>query len=190
MAKTISKGKSASSRARAIRAANLRDAQNGAATLAPDRDTDGLDAAELDERDDAQDAAVAPDDAQDELAYDDAEDAAAIGAADDIDYDDEDSDDARALALPDRSEQASRAPTQRYQHGGVYVPEFLMGNVVTRYLAEAYIELRKVTWPSRQTAWNMTLVVVAVALLTALVLGAADFGLTRLVTWLSGLSAG
>ncbi len=196
MAKTINKGKSASSRARAIRAANVRAAQGGAATLAPDRDADG--ATELDERDvaqdDAQDVAGEPDDEQGDFAYaDDADDADgaadAVSAGADDDFIDEDSEDVRALALPERPP-TETAPAPRHQRGGVYVPEFLMGNPVTRWLAEAYVELRKVTWPTPQTAWNMTLIVIVISALVALVLGGADFGLTRLVTWLSGLTAG
>ena len=74
--------------------------------------------------------------------------------------------------------------------GGIYVPDALMANPITRWLAEAYIELRKVTWPDMSDAWNMTLIVIVVSAFVALVLGGADFGLTRLVTWLSGLTAG
>lgn len=186
MAKTISKSKSASSRARAIRSSRADAAQGRATTPTLDRDATGATAEELDERDDALAVAEASDDEQDEQD----ESAYAIGDEaddlDDVDYvdDDEDTEDARALALPDRE----RAPAPSHQRGGVYVPEFLMGNPVTRWLAEAYVELLKVTWPSRRTAWNMTLVVIAVSAAVAIVLGLADFGLTRLVTWLSGLS--
>ncbi len=60
----------------------------------------------------------------------------------------------------------------------------LMANPITRYLAEVYIELRKVTWPTWQEAWNMALVVIGMSLVVAVVLGAADIGLTRLVTWI------
>jgi preprotein translocase SecE subunit len=58
-----------------------------------------------------------------------------------------------------------------------------MRNPVTRYLAEVYIELRKVTWPDWHDAWNMALVVIGMSLTVAVILGAADFGLTHLVTW-------
>jgi preprotein translocase SecE subunit len=172
-----------------MRSARAFATEGGATTLAPDRDAEGVKTAELDERDDAQDMAGEPDNEQDDLVY--ASDADADASADAANADlDEDSEDVRALALPDRSSQAVGAPAQRYQRGGVYVPEFLMGNSVTRWLAEAYIELRKVTWPTPNTAWTMTLIVILVSALVALVLGGADFGLTRLVTWLSGLTAG
>jgi preprotein translocase subunit SecE len=64
------------------------------------------------------------------------------------------------------------------------IPSRLMANPITRYLAEVYIELRKVTWPSWNDAWNMALVVIGMSLVVAIVLGAADIGLTRLVTWI------
>jgi preprotein translocase SecE subunit len=63
------------------------------------------------------------------------------------------------------------------------VPKGLMANPVTRYLAEVYIELRKVTWPDWHDAWNMALVVIGMSLAVAVILGAADIALTRLVTW-------
>ncbi len=64
------------------------------------------------------------------------------------------------------------------------IPRRLMANPITRYLAEVYIELRKVTWPTWHDAWNMALVVVGMSLAVAIVLGVADIGLTRLVTWI------
>jgi len=187
VAKTISKSKSASSRARAIRASRALAMQGGAATLAPDRDAEGVASAAIDDRDDAQDVAP-PDDTQGELAY--ASDDAVDAESADANLDDDESEEVRALALPGRAAQADYAPAQHHQRGGVYVPEFLMGNPATRWLAEAYVELRKVTWPTPQTAWNMTLIVIIVSALVAVVLGAADFGLTRLVTWLSSLYSG
>lgn len=65
----------------------------------------------------------------------------------------------------------------------VGVPRVLMANPVTRYLAEVYLELRKVTWPDWHDAWNMALIVIGMSLAVAVILGAADIGLTRLVTW-------
>lgn len=186
MAKSISKGKSTSSRARAMRSSRALATAGRATTL--DRDVDGV----ASEPDDDQ-PTMAADDAQDDEAYaagDESDEPDDAEPTDDADFDDEDTDDARALALPDRQNRAEHTPTLRSQRGGVYVPEFLMRNPITRRLAEVYVELLKVTWPTRGAAWNMTLVVVAVALSTALILGVADFGLTRLVTWLTGLYAG
>ncbi|HEX9039014.1 MAG TPA: preprotein translocase subunit SecE [Ktedonobacterales bacterium] len=101
-------------------------------------------------------------------------------------------------AQPDESASAPRALTTtgeggvsvRTGAGGIYVPEFMMGNPITRWLAEAYIELRKVTWPQRRDAWNMTLVVITVSVIMALLLAAADFGLGHLLAYLVGLGLG
>jgi preprotein translocase SecE subunit len=71
---------------------------------------------------------------------------------------------------------------------GAGVPAFLLANPFTRFLAESYIELRKVTWPDSREAWNMALVVIGVSLAVAAVLGAADFGLNHLVGWVASLS--
>ncbi len=188
MAKSISKGKSTSSRARAMRSSRALATAGRATAPTLDRDVDGG----ASEPDDDQFSSAA-DDAQDDEAYaagDESDELDDAEQTDDADFDDEDTDDARALALPDRQGSAEHTPTLRTQRGGVYVPEFLMRNPITRRLAEVYVELLKVTWPTRGAAWNMTLVVVAVALSTALILGVADFGLTRLVTWLTGLYAG
>jgi preprotein translocase subunit SecE len=43
-----------------------------------------------------------------------------------------------------------------------------------RYLKETRAELRKVTWPTRKEAWNLTLVVVAVTVTMSIILGLAD----------------
>ncbi len=55
------------------------------------------------------------------------------------------------------------------------------GNLVMRvvgpliqYLKETRAELRKVTWPTRKEAWNLTLVVVGVTVAMAIILGSAD----------------
>jgi preprotein translocase SecE subunit len=68
-------------------------------------------------------------------------------------------------------------------------PEFLMGNGFTRFLVESYLELRKVTWPRPIDAWNMTLIVIAMSVFVALLLGAADLGLAKALAWIVGLGA-
>ncbi|MFI5273989.1 MAG: preprotein translocase subunit SecE [Ktedonobacterales bacterium] len=72
------------------------------------------------------------------------------------------------------------APTQR----GPAVPDFLMGNPVTRFMAESYLELRKVTAPTAREAWNMTLIVIIFSAVVALILGVADLALLRGLTWI------
>lgn len=67
-------------------------------------------------------------------------------------------------------------------------PEALMRNPITRFLVESYLELLKVTWPRPDEAWQMTLVVVAMSAFVAVLLGAADFGLQKALTFLVSLS--
>lgn len=66
---------------------------------------------------------------------------------------------------------------------GLTVPRWMMGNAFTRFLAESYLELRKVTWPEFTVARNMTFIVIAMSIFVAIVLGAADYGLTQMVQW-------
>lgn len=55
-----------------------------------------------------------------------------------------------------------------------------------KFLYESYYELRyKVTWPDSREAWYMAIVVIAMSLVVAAILGAADFGLNHLVSWLA-----
>ncbi len=48
-------------------------------------------------------------------------------------------------------------------------------NAILRYLRETRAELRKVHWPTRQEAWNLTRVVLAVTVSMALFLGLLDY---------------
>ena len=48
-------------------------------------------------------------------------------------------------------------------------------NAVVRYLLDTRSELRKVHWPTRQEAWNLTKVVLAVTISMALLLGLLDY---------------
>jgi len=66
------------------------------------------------------------------------------------------------------------------------VPEPLMGNPITRFIVESYIELRKVTWPTMNEAWNMTLIVIIMSAVIAAILGLADLGLVQALSWLVG----
>ena len=51
----------------------------------------------------------------------------------------------------------------------------LTNNAVVRYLRETRQELRKVRWPSRQEAWNLTKIVLGVTIAMALFLGVMDY---------------
>jgi preprotein translocase subunit SecE len=48
-------------------------------------------------------------------------------------------------------------------------------NAVIHYLRETRAELRKVHWPTRQEAWNLTKVVLVVTVSMALFLGFLDY---------------
>lgn len=53
----------------------------------------------------------------------------------------------------------------------------------SKFLYASYRELRLVTWPSRHDVWTWSLVVIGVCIAIAIVLGLADFGLSKFVTW-------
>ena len=60
-------------------------------------------------------------------------------------------------------------------------------NAIVRFFRETTGELRKVSWPTRQEALNLTLVVLAVTDSTSLFLGFLDFLFTRLFRLLISL---
>ena len=59
-------------------------------------------------------------------------------------------------------------------------------NVVIRYLKETRAELKKVNWPSRQEATNLTLIVIAVTALMTLLLGLIDYIFAKLFELILG----
>jgi preprotein translocase subunit SecE len=63
---------------------------------------------------------------------------------------------------------------------GVFKPKkyFL---IARQFLAEARIELKKVTWPTRKELLSTTAVVILLVLLVALFLGIVDFGLVKII---------
>ena len=52
-------------------------------------------------------------------------------------------------------------------------------NFIQKYFGETVGELRKVTWPTRKEATNLTLIVIAVVIAMGLLLGALDFIYSR-----------
>ena len=56
------------------------------------------------------------------------------------------------------------------------------GNFVTRFLRETRSELRKVVWPSRREALNMTAIVLGVTILMAAGLGIVDWLFARIMS--------
>jgi preprotein translocase subunit SecE len=59
-------------------------------------------------------------------------------------------------------------------------------NAVIKYLKETRAELKKVNWPSRQEATNLTLIVIAVTTFMALLLGLLDYIFARLFELILG----
>jgi len=58
---------------------------------------------------------------------------------------------------------------------GNAVSRFLRDNPVSEYLRDTRAELRKVHWPTREEAWNLTKIVLAVTISMALLLGFLDY---------------
>ena len=52
-----------------------------------------------------------------------------------------------------------------------------------QFIREARNELGKVVWPNRRETIRITLGVVLICLVVAVILGSADFGLTKLIEW-------
>jgi len=59
-------------------------------------------------------------------------------------------------------------------------------NAVIKYLKETRAELKKVNWPSRQEATNLTLIVIAVTTFMALLLGLLDYIFAKLFELIIG----
>jgi preprotein translocase subunit SecE len=62
-------------------------------------------------------------------------------------------------------------------------------NFVTRIARETVGELRKVSWPTRQEATQLTILVLAVVLVSSAVLGALDLVFQRLIGAIVALGA-
>jgi len=60
-------------------------------------------------------------------------------------------------------------------------------NAITRFVRETVGELRKVSWPSRQEAINLTIIVMIVMVLTSIFLYGVDLVGARLLTLAIGL---
>ena len=74
----------------------------------------------------------------------------------------------------------SKAPTTAAQAGPK--PD----NRLVRYFKETRAELRKVSWPTRKQATNLTLIVLAVTVAMAIFLGAVDLLFVKLLGLLVG----
>ena len=57
-------------------------------------------------------------------------------------------------------------------------------NAIIRYLKDTRAEIRKVSWPSREEAMNLTGIVIAVTAFMAALLGLVDYIFTRIFSFI------
>ena len=57
---------------------------------------------------------------------------------------------------------------------------------IKRFLREAQVELKKVTWPTPKEALASTSVVIVVVMIVSLFLGVVDLGLTKIIRLVLG----
>ena len=60
-------------------------------------------------------------------------------------------------------------------------------NPVTRYFRETSAELKKVTWPTRQEATQLTIIVLIVVGLMSILLGTLDYVFSKIIGFFIGL---
>jgi preprotein translocase subunit SecE len=60
-------------------------------------------------------------------------------------------------------------------------------NPVSRYLRESIAELKKVTWPTRQEAMQLTVIVLIVVTAMSALLGSLDYVFSRLIAFIISL---
>lgn len=113
--------------------------------------------------------------------------AVATKAPDDVTESDEDAEDDTSLVLSSSAGALARGMPAPVTRRGMHTPGWMMGNSFTRPIAEAIEELLKVTWPTWSEAWTMTLVVIAMSAVVAAILGVADIGLIRALSWIVSL---
>ena len=54
-------------------------------------------------------------------------------------------------------------------------------NKAIEFIKESYIELRKVTWPSKQEVVNYTVTVIFISIAVAVFLGVLDMGFSSII---------
>ena len=57
----------------------------------------------------------------------------------------------------------------------------ITNNKLVNYVKASYSEMRKVTWPTKETTIKLTWVVVLISLFVAAFLGSLDFGFSQVV---------
>ena len=65
----------------------------------------------------------------------------------------------------------------------------MKANFLTNYIKSSIEELRRVTWPTKNQAIRLTIIVFVFCILMAIVIGALDFGLNELYNYLLKISA-
>ncbi|MFA5821391.1 MAG: preprotein translocase subunit SecE [Candidatus Gracilibacteria bacterium] len=65
----------------------------------------------------------------------------------------------------------------------------MKANFLTNYVKSSIEELRRVTWPTKNQAIRLTIIVFVFCILMAIVIGALDFGLNELYNYLLKISA-
>ncbi|MBD3400614.1 MAG: preprotein translocase subunit SecE [Candidatus Coatesbacteria bacterium] len=58
---------------------------------------------------------------------------------------------------------------------------------IGRFLRETWVELSKVTWPSRSEVISSTIVILVMCTIMAVIIGFFDYGLTKLIDWILSL---
>lgn len=66
------------------------------------------------------------------------------------------------------------------------VREVQKENRIAQYFRETRAELRKVVWPTREEAINLTAIVVVTIVVMSIFFGAVDYALTQLIAFLLG----
>jgi preprotein translocase subunit SecE len=87
--------------------------------------------------------------------------------------------------LTDKKE--TNAPLQKKESKPVAKKEHKEPNFIQRYYRETIGELRKVNWPTRHEAVNMTILVVIVLVIMTIFLGSVDAIAAAFVSWIIGL---
>ncbi len=65
----------------------------------------------------------------------------------------------------------------------------MKANFLTSYIKSSIEELRRVTWPTKNQAIRLTIIVFVFCVLMAFVIGALDFGFNQLYNYLLKISA-
>ena len=63
-------------------------------------------------------------------------------------------------------------------------------NAISQYFQDTRAELRKVVWPTRDEATNLTVVVLAVTVAMTIILGGIDWIFSKLLEFVLSLTAG